>query len=128
MVISNEAEIPGVVVDLDRIEDERGIVARSFCAEEFADRGLCKSVAQANFSFNRKRGTLRGMHFQAEPKPEPKLVRCTRGVIHDVAMDLRPDSPTLSRWVGRELTADNHPTMFILEGCAHGFVSLADAR
>jgi dTDP-4-dehydrorhamnose 3,5-epimerase len=126
-VIFADTEISGVVVvDLERIEDDRGINARSFCAEAFADRGLCAGFVQANISFNRQRGTLRGMHYQAEPEPEPKLVRCTRGAIYDVAVDLRTDSPTRCRWVGRELTADNHRALFIPAGCAHGFVSLVD--
>jgi dTDP-4-dehydrorhamnose 3,5-epimerase len=126
-VIFADTEISGVVVvDLERIEDDRGFFARSFCAEAFADRGLCAGFVQANISFNRQRGTLRGMHYQAEPEPEPKLVRCTRGAIYDVAVDLRTDSPTRCRWVGRELTADNHRALFIPAGCAHGFVSLVD--
>jgi dTDP-4-dehydrorhamnose 3,5-epimerase len=127
LVNFEDTEIPGVaVVDLDRIEDDRGFFARSFCAGEFADRKLCKSFVQANISFNRLRGTLRGMHYQAEPKPEPKLVRCTRGAIFDVAVDLRTDSPTFRRWAGRELTAENRRALFIPAGCAHGFVSLTD--
>lgn len=126
-MIFEDTEIPGVaVVDLERITDDRGFFARGFCAREFAERGLCESFVQANISFNRHRGTLRGMHYQAEPKPEPKLVRCTRGAIYDVAVDLRPDSPTLYRWAGRELTADNYRALFIPAGCAHGFVSLTD--
>ena len=127
LVIFEDTEIPGVVViDLDRIEDDRGFFARSFCAGEFADRKLCKSFVQANISFNRLRGTLRGMHYQADPKPEPKLVRCTRGAIFDVAVDLRTDSPTFRCWTGRELTANNHRALFVPLGCAHGFVSLVD--
>ena len=127
LVIFEDTEIHGVVVvDMERIGDDRGFFARSFCAREFADRGLCASFVQANVSFNRERGTLRGMHYQAEPKPEPKLVRCTRGAIFDVVIDLRADSLSFHRWVGRELTADNRRAFYIPTGCAHGFVSLTD--
>ncbi len=122
-----ETEIPGVyVVDLEKLHDERGFVARSFCAGEFAQRGLHSHFPQANISFNKARGTLRGLHYQAEPKPEPKLVHCTRGAIYDVAVDLRPDSPGYRRWVGRELSGENHTALYVPPGCAHGFVTLED--
>lgn len=121
------ASIPGVfVVDLERIADERGFFARGFCAEEFAARGLCAAFTQANISMNRHRATLRGMHYQAEPKPEPKLVRCTRGAIFDVAVDLRAGEATHCRWVGVELSADNGRALYIPPGCAHGFITLCD--
>ena len=127
LVIFEDTEIPGVIiVDLERIGDDRGFFARSFCAGEFADRGLCTDFVQTNISFNRQRGTLRGMHYQNEPKPEPKLVRCTRGTIFDVAVDLRTESSTFRRWVGKELSADNHRALFLPAGCAHGFVTLTD--
>jgi dTDP-4-dehydrorhamnose 3,5-epimerase len=126
-VIFTETEISGVVVvDLEKISDDRGFFARSFCEDEFAARGLARGLVEANVSFNRKRGTLRGMHYQAEPKPEPKLVRCTRGAIFDVAVDLRPASPSFRCWLGRELTGDSHRALYVPPGCAHGFVALED--
>jgi len=112
-------------VDIERIEDDRGYFARSFCEREFSRLGLPTRFPQSNVSFNRHRGTLRGMHFQAEPYPEAKLVRCTRGRIYDVALDLRPDSPTYCRWLGFELTEENSLALFIPAGFAHGFVTLA---
>ena len=114
------------VVALDRREDERGFFARSFCVDEFAAHGLPTQVLQCNVSFNRLRGTLRGMHYQRSPLGEAKLVRCTRGAIFDVMVDLRPESPTCCRWFGAELTAENGTALFIPEGFAHGFQTLAD--
>jgi len=114
------------LVDLERHEDERGFFARSWCQSEFEQRGLNPRLVQCNVSFNRKRGTLRGMHYQVAPHAEAKLVRCTRGAIYDVAVDLRPDSPTYRQWVGVELTAENGRALYIAEGFAHGFQTLAD--
>jgi dTDP-4-dehydrorhamnose 3,5-epimerase len=114
------------VIELEQIEDERGSFARSFDAEEFAARGLNPTVAQCNISFNVRRDTLRGLHYQAEPHGESKLVRCVRGAIFDVAVDLRPDSPTLCRWHGVELNADNRLAFYIPAGFAHGFQTLTD--
>lgn len=123
-----KTEIPGVVVvEPNRVRDERGFFARSFCADTFAAEGLATTLVQANVSFNERRGTLRGMHYQAEPRPEPKLVRCTRGAIYDVAVDLRRDSPAYCRWTACELTADNHRALYVAPGCAHGFLTLEDA-
>jgi dTDP-4-dehydrorhamnose 3,5-epimerase len=117
--------LPGVyVVDLELIEDERGFFARSWCREQFAALGLDSNLEQCNISFNRHQGTLRGMHYQAEPYGEAKLVRCTRGAIHDVAVDLRPDSPAYLGHVGVELSADNRRALFIPAGLAHGFQTL----
>lgn len=119
--------IQGVTaIELERIEDERGFFARSFCTEQFRAYGLATRFEQGNISYNRKRGTLRGMHFQAEPKPETKVVRCTRGAIFDVAVDLRRDSATFCNWVGYELTSKNYRTLYIPPGCAHGFITLVD--
>jgi dTDP-4-dehydrorhamnose 3,5-epimerase len=115
-----------VVIELEKLGDERGFFARSFCTEVFAAHGLPGRFPQANISFNKDKGTLRGMHYQAEPRPEPKVVRCTRGAIFDVAVDLRPDSPGYRRWTGHELTADNHRALYVPPGCAHGFLTLAD--
>ena len=108
-------------MDLAPIEDERGFFARSFCEKEFSERGLNPRVVQCNVSFNRRRGTLRGMHFQAAPHEEAKLVRCTAGAIWDVMVDLRPGSPTFKRWHGAELSAANRRAFYVPEGVAHGF-------
>ncbi len=122
-----QTPLPGAwVIELEQIEDERGSFARSFDAEEFAARGLNPTVAQCNISFNARRDTLRGMHYQAEPHGESKLVRCVRGAIFDVAVDLRPDSPTRCRWHGVELTAENRLAFYIPAGLAHGFQTLTD--
>ncbi len=126
-MIFRATEIPGVViVELDKIVDERGFFARSVCTREFADHGIALQAAQCNVSFNKLRGTLRGLHYQVEPKPDPKLVRCTRGMMYDVAVDLRPESPAYCRGVGVELDAETHRALFIPAGCAHGFQTLTD--
>lgn len=114
-----------VIVDLEPREDERGHFARTFCAEEFARAGLPASFVQCNTSFNRHCFTLRGLHYQDEPHPEGKLVRCTRGAVFDVAVDIRPGSPTFRQWLGVELSADNGRALWIPPGFAHGFVTLA---
>ncbi len=113
-------------IDLELRTDLRGHFARSFCAVEFAQHGLPAGFVQCNLSFNARRGTLRGLHWQAEPHPEGKLIRCTRGAIFDVAVDLRPGSPTLHRWIGVELTARTGRALFIPAGVAHGFQTLED--
>jgi dTDP-4-dehydrorhamnose 3,5-epimerase len=115
-----------VLVELDRMEDERGFFARSFDAEEFEAAGLEPAVAQCNISFNIQAGTLRGMHYQDEQAPEPKLVRCTRGAIWDVIVDLRPDSPTRLQHVAVELSEDNGLAIYIPPLFAHGFQTLVD--
>jgi dTDP-4-dehydrorhamnose 3,5-epimerase len=114
------------VIELDVISDERGHFARTYDAAEFAQRGLDPRVVQCNTSFNKRTGTLRGMHYQAEPDGEAKLVRCTRGAIFDVIVDLRPESGTYCDWYGVELTAGNARMLFIPTGLAHGFQTLAD--
>jgi dTDP-4-dehydrorhamnose 3,5-epimerase len=114
------------VVALERVEDERGFFARSYCEAEFRARGLNPAVAQCNVSWNRRKGTLRGLHFQAEPHEEAKLVRCTRGAIWDVIVDLRAGSPTRLRWHAVELSADNRLALYVPEGFAHGFQTLQD--
>jgi dTDP-4-dehydrorhamnose 3,5-epimerase len=113
-------------IEMDRLEDERGFFARSYCAEEFAARGLRAAMPQSSVSFNARRGTLRGLHYQAEPHAEDKLVRCTAGSIYDVIVDLRPDSATARRWFGVELSAANHRSLFVPKGLAHGFMTLRD--
>ena len=114
------------IVELAPIEDERGFFARSFCQDEFRQHGLDAAVAQCNVSFNKRRGTLRGLHWQAAPHAEAKLVRCTRGAIWDVIVDLRQGSPTARQWHAVELTADNRHSLYIPAGFAHGFQTLAD--
>jgi dTDP-4-dehydrorhamnose 3,5-epimerase len=115
-----------MVVGLERREDERGFFARSFCRQEFEAHGLEPCVAQCNVSFNRRRGTLRGMHWQEAPNGEAKLVRVTRGALWDVIVDLRPESPTHLKWFGVELSAENHQALYIPVGFAHGFQTLVD--
>jgi dTDP-4-dehydrorhamnose 3,5-epimerase len=114
------------VIEPEPLEDERGWFARTFDAEEFAERGLDPNVVQCNASFNSKRDTLRGMHYQAEPHGESKLVRCVRGAIFDVAIDVRADSSSYCRWHGLELRADNHLAFYLPAGVAHGFQTLVD--
>jgi len=114
------------VLELHRLEDERGFFARSWCREEFESRGLNPDLAQCSISFNKKKGTLRGMHYQIKPHEEAKVVRCTMGAIHDVVIDLKPGSPTLKRWFAVKLSAENHKMLYIPEGLAHGFVTLED--
>lgn len=108
------------------VEDERGYFARTFCRREFSERGLNPDLVQCNISFNRNRGTLRGMHYQAPPCAEAKLVRCTRGAVYDVIIDLRPGSPTYRGWVGVTLDASSPRTLYVPEGLAHGFLTLRD--
>lgn len=115
-----------VLVELEPLRDERGFFARSFCAGVFAAGGLDGRVAQCNISFNARRGTLRGMHWQEEPHAEAKLVRCTAGAIHDVVVDIRPRSPTFLCWEAFELTAANRRSLHVPPGVAHGFQTLAD--
>jgi dTDP-4-dehydrorhamnose 3,5-epimerase len=114
------------LIDLEPHPDERGFFARTFCAREFEEHGLSPVVVQANMSFNRRKGTLRGMHYQLPPAAEAKLVRCTRGAIHDVIVDLRPDSPTHLQGFGVELSADNRTALYVPEVFAHGFQTLED--
>jgi dTDP-4-dehydrorhamnose 3,5-epimerase len=120
-----ETKLPGVFeIHLEPMGDERGFFARSWCQREFEGQGLNPVTAQCNISFNEKKGTLRGLHFQAEPYPEAKLVRCTQGSIYDVAVDLRPQSPAFRQWIGVTLTAANRKMIYIPAGFAHGFLTL----
>jgi dTDP-4-dehydrorhamnose 3,5-epimerase len=114
------------VIEPERLEDSRGFFARTFCRDEFNSHGLNATLAQCSISFNKKRGTLRGMHYQVKPHEEAKLVRCTRGVVYDVIVDLRSDSSTFKQWLATELTADSHRMLYIPEGFAHGFQTLQD--
>jgi dTDP-4-dehydrorhamnose 3,5-epimerase len=126
-MIFRELTLPGVVeVKLEPNRDERGFFARSWCEREFAQHGLNPRLVQCNVSFNEHKSTLRGMHYQASPFGEAKLVRCTAGAIYDVVVDLRPQSATFKRWCALELTAANRDMLYIPEGVAHGFLTLAD--
>lgn len=106
--------------------DDRGSFARTYCEDEFGGAGIEFNVVQANTSFNKYAGTLRGMHYQLSPHAEAKVVRCTSGALHDVVIDLRPESPTFCNWVAAELNAGNNTEMFVPKGCAHGFQTLVD--
>jgi dTDP-4-dehydrorhamnose 3,5-epimerase len=126
-LIFSETALPGAFrIDLEPLLDARGFFARSFCTAEFEAHGLNPACIQCNISFNRRRGTLRGMHFQHPPHDEAKLVRCTQGAIHDVIIDLRPDSPTCRQYLALELTAENHRMLYVPPGFAHGFQTLAE--
>jgi dTDP-4-dehydrorhamnose 3,5-epimerase len=114
------------IIDIDRREDNRGFFAQTWTQSEFESRGLVSRIAQTNLSYNRIKGTLRGMHFQRVPYAEAKVVRCVRGAVLDVIIDLRPDSPTFKRWIGVELTAENRRALYVPEGFAHGFQTLED--
>jgi dTDP-4-dehydrorhamnose 3,5-epimerase len=122
-----ETSISGVLVlELEPVEDERGFFARTFCSEQFEGWGLVSRFPQSSISSNRRRGTLRGLHYQAEPYGETKLVRCARGSIYDVALDLRPGSETFGRWFATELSQTNHRMLYLARGIAHGFQALLD--
>ena len=124
----SQTELQGMwVVDPEPHRDERGLFARTFCAEEFKAHGLSASYCQSSTSYNTARGTLRGMHYQKSPSREVKFVRCTQGAIYDVTLDLRVDSPTFGRWIGVELSAESRRSVVIPHGCAHGFITLTDA-
>ncbi|CAN5835795.1 dTDP-4-dehydrorhamnose 3,5-epimerase [soil metagenome] len=126
-MIFTETRLQGAfVIEPERIADERGFFARTWCEREFRDRGLNPGLVQCNISFNRKKGTLRGMHYQAKPHGEAKLVRCTMGAIYDVIVDLHPDSSSFRQWIAVGLTAENRKVLYVPEGFAHGFQSLED--
>jgi dTDP-4-dehydrorhamnose 3,5-epimerase len=126
-MIFKETKLKGAfIVELEPIKDHRGFFARSWCQKEFEAHGLNSDFLQANITFSSKKGTLRGLHYQIAPYEEIKLVRCTRGAIFDVIIDLRPGSPTYKQWLGTELTADNHKMIYIPAGFAHGYQIQAD--
>jgi len=121
----SKTRLPGVfIIDIEPITDERGMFARCWCKEEFLQHGLISELSQCSVSYNHSKGTLRGMHYQIAPDCETKIVRCSRGSIFDVAIDLRPESPTYKQWYADLLSADNHKMMYIPEGLAHGFITL----
>ena len=126
-MIVTETEIRGaLVVAPERFDDERGFFARSWSEREFEELGVEARFVEGNLSFNHRRGTLRGLHYQAAPHGQAKLVRCTRGRVFDVGVDLRPDSPTFRRWVGVELSADNRHMLYLPAEFAHGYLTLED--
>jgi len=126
-MIFRDTKLDGVfIVEPEIITDDRGFFACSWTQDEFSQSGLNPRLVQCNISFNKRRGTLRGMHFQRKPHEEAKLVRCTSGGIYDVAIDLRPGSPTRYQWVAAELTAANHCMLYVPEGFAHGYQTLTD--
>lgn len=123
----SETKLRGVyTISLEPHRDERGFFARTWCREEFEAHGLNAQLVQCSISFNKRKGTLRGMHFQQAPYAEAKLVRCTKGAIYDVAVDLRPSSPTFKQWTALILTEANREMMYVPEGCAHGFLTVED--
>jgi dTDP-4-dehydrorhamnose 3,5-epimerase len=126
-VIFTQTRLPGAyVIEPERRADERGFFARTWCREEFLAHGLSAELAQCNVSWNRLRGTFRGLHYQEPPHAECKLVRCTRGAIYDVLLDLRPDSPQFCCWQGFELAAEHCLQLYVPMGVAHGFLTLSD--
>jgi dTDP-4-dehydrorhamnose 3,5-epimerase len=126
-MIFTESPLPGAfLIELERLADERGFFARTYCADEFAAQGLGIDLHQCSVSFNARKGTLRGLHYQGAPHEEHKLVRCTTGAIFDVIVDIRPQSPSFRHWFGTELTAQNRRSLFIPPGYAHGFLTLSD--
>ena len=127
-MIFTETKLKGAfILDLERRDDDRGFFARAFCQKEFAEHGLKPVIAQANIAYNKRKGTLRGMHFQYPPHPETKLVRATRGAILDIIVDLRPESPTFLESIAVDLSADNHRALYVPERFAHGYQALEDA-
>jgi dTDP-4-dehydrorhamnose 3,5-epimerase len=123
----HETKIPGVFeIRLECTPDERGFFARTWCQTEFKQHGLNPKLVQCNISFNTRKGTLRGMHYQSAPFAETKLVRCTNGAIYDVVIDLRPQSQTFKSWTSAVLTAENRNMLYVPEGCGHGFLTLED--
>ena len=126
-MVFNETPLKGAyVIEITKIGDERGFFGRSWCRKEMQQAGLDANIAQVNTSLSRSKGTLRGLHFQVAPYQESKLIRCTRGAIYDIIVDLRPDSATFRRWFGAELSADNHHALYSPKGFAQGFITLED--
>lgn len=126
-MIFRETKLKGAfIVEIEKIGDVRGFFARAWCENEFEAHGLNVRWVQANMAFSKQKGTLRGLHYQIAPYEEAKLMRCIRGAMYDVIVDLRPESPTYLQWLGVELTADNHKALHVPEGCAHGYQTLVD--
>jgi len=114
------------IVDVEPLSDDRGFFGRTWCAKEFAEHGMVADIAQCNLSYNHRRGTLRGLHYQVPPAAEAKFVRCTAGAVHDVIVDVRPDSDTYLQWVGVDLTAENRRALYVPPMFAHGYLTLTD--
>ena len=127
MLFTETRVVGAFVIEPERISDERGFFARTWCRREFEAQGLNPALAQCSVSFNRRKGTLRGMHYQTPPHEEAKLVRCTTGAIYDVAIDLRPTSTSFGAHAAAVLDGDNRRMLYVPEGCAHGFLTLEDA-
>lgn len=126
-MLFTETPIKGAyILEIKKIDDDRGFFGRSWCRKEMEEHGLNGNLCQANTSFSKLKGTIRGMHYQVSPYEETKLIRCTRGAIYDVIIDLRATSETYLKWFGAELTQDNYRMMYVPEGFAHGFITLAD--
>jgi dTDP-4-dehydrorhamnose 3,5-epimerase len=126
-MLFTEMKLAGAfLIQPEPVEDERGFFARTWCQRELEDHGLVSRLAQCSVSYNRRKGTLRGMHYQIAPHLEEKIVRCTQGVVWDVILDLRPESATFKQWVGYELSAGNRAQIYVPAGCAHGFQTLED--
>jgi|SRR5215211_5003454 len=126
-MVFRKVEIEGAyLIEPEARTDERGLFARTWCAEEYRAHGLKMRIAQCSTSFNFNKGTLRGLHYQVAPYQEAKVVRCTRGAVYDVMVDLRPHSASFKQYVGAELSADNRSMLYVPEGCAHGFLTLAE--
>ncbi|MFN5873611.1 MAG: dTDP-4-dehydrorhamnose 3,5-epimerase family protein, partial [Aphanizomenon sp.] len=126
MIFTSTKLAGAFIIDLEEKPDSRGFFARTFCADEFLAHGLKPTVAQCNLSFNHKKGTLRGMHYQTLPAAETKLIRCTQGAIYDVIVDMRPESPTYLSHIGVELSAENRRALYVPEMFAHGYQALTD--
>jgi dTDP-4-dehydrorhamnose 3,5-epimerase len=126
-MIFTETKLKGAyIIEPEKFEDERGFFARTFCRREFESHGLNHNVVQCNISYSKTKGTLRGMHYQKATFEEAKLIRCTKGAIYDVIIDLRPTSSTYTQWITEELTEDNYRMLYVPEGFAHGFLTLSD--
>lgn len=126
MIFSSTPLVGAYVIDLEKKGDERGFFARIFCAMEFTEKGLVSDFCQVNNSLSPTKGTLRGMHYQLAPKAETKLIRCIRGALYDLILDLRRESPTFGKSFGAELTAENRRMMYVPKGFAHGFLTLSE--
>lgn len=126
-MIFNESKLPGsYIIEIEKKNDERGFFARNFCQHEFKNIGIDFNIVQSNISYNKNKGTLRGMHYQTSPHEEAKLVTCVKGAIHDVIVDLRADSPMYCKWFALELNSRNFTSLYIPRGFAHGFQTLED--
>ena len=126
-MIFTETKLKGAfLIEVKKLEDDRGFFGRAWCKNEFEEHGLNANICQLNTSLTKKKGTVRGMHYQVDPYQETKFIRCTKGRIYDVIIDLRPDSPTFMQWIGNELSEDNYKMMYVPENFAHGFVVLED--